>query len=64
MTGIVGEIKRWRNRKGRVQSEIVREGKRSGRLAGAAEISKELAEWRNLQQKSLKNKLGLPNRKG
>ena len=34
----------------------------SGRLVGAAEISKELAEWRRLQQKNL-SILGLPKRK-
>ena len=38
------------------------EKKRSGRLVGAAEISKERAEWRRLQRKNL-NILGLPKRK-
>ena len=37
------------------------EEKRSGRLVGAAENSKKLAEWRRLQRKNLKI-LGLPKR--
>ena len=37
--------------------------KRNGRLVGAAETSKERAEWRRLQQKNW-NKLGQPKRKG
>ncbi len=41
---------------------VRQEEKRSGRLVGAAEISKELVEWRRLQQKNL-NILGLPKRK-
>ena len=35
---------------------------RNGRLVGAAETSKERAEWRRLQRKNL-NILGLPKRK-
>ena len=38
------------------------EEKRSGKLVGAAETSKECAEWRRLQQKNL-NILGLLKRK-
>ena len=38
------------------------EEKRNGRLVGAAETSKEHAEWRRLQRKNLKI-LGLPKRK-
>ena len=36
--------------------------KRSGRIVGAAEASKELAQWRGHQRKNF-NKLGLPKRK-
>ena len=38
-----------------------REEKRNGRLVGAAETSKEYAEWRKLQQKNW-NILGLPKK--
>ena len=41
---------------------MVGEEKINGRLVGAAEISKERAEWRRLQPKNL-NMLGLPKRK-
>ena len=44
------------------ESQIGGEEKRNGRLAGAAETSKELPEWRRLQQKNL-NILGLLKRK-
>ena len=44
------------------ESEIEGEEKRNGRLYGAAETSKERAEWRRLQQKNL-NILGLSKRK-
>ena len=43
------------------ESQIVGEEKKSGRLDGAAETSKERAEWRRLQRKNL-NILGLPKR--
>ena len=46
----------WR---GQNESQIVGEEKRNGRLVGAAETSKELAEWRRLQRKNL-SILGLP----
>ena len=49
----------WR---GQNESQIVGEEKKNGRLVGAAETSKERAEWRRLQQKNL-NILGLPKRK-
>ena len=49
----------WR---GQNESQIVGEEKRSGKLAGAAETSKELAEWRRLQLKNL-NILGLLKKK-
>ena len=49
----------WR---GQNENQIVGEEKRNGRLVGAAETSKERAEWRRLQWKNL-NKLGLPKRK-
>ena len=38
---------------GRNENEIVGEEKRNGRLDGAAETSKERAEWRRLQRKNL-----------
>ena len=45
------------------ESQIGGEGKRSGRLVGAAETSKGLAEWRRLQRKNL-SVPGLLKRKG
>ena len=50
----------WR---GQNESQIVGEEKRNGRLVGAAETSKERAEWRRLQRKNL-SILDLPKRKG
>ena len=47
---------------GQSESQIGGEEKRSGRLVGAVETSKERAEWRRLQQRNL-NILGLPKRK-
>ena len=47
---------------GQNESQIVREEKKNGRLVGAAEISKERAEWCRLQRKNL-NTLGLPKRR-
>ena len=47
---------------GQNESQIVGQEKRNGRLVGAAETSKERAEWRRLQRKNL-NILGLPKRK-
>ena len=44
------------------ESQIGGEEKRSGRLVGVAETSKERAEWRRLQRKNL-NILGLSKRK-
>ena len=49
----------WR---GQNEGQIAGEEKRSGRLVGAAETSKERAEWCKLQRKNL-NILGLPKRK-
>ena len=49
----------WR---GQNQSQIIGEEKRNGILVGAAETSKERAEWRRPQRKNL-NILGLPKRK-
>ena len=49
----------WR---GENESQTGGEEKRNGRLYGAAETSKELAEWRRLQRKNW-NILGLPKRK-
>ena len=55
--GMMEEITGWR---GQNESQIVGEEKRSGRLVGAAETSKERAEWRGLQGKNLrKGKSGL-----
>ena len=44
------------------ESQIVGEEKKNGGLYGAAETSKERAEWRRFQRKNL-NILGLPKRK-
>ena len=48
---------------GQSESQIEGEEKRNGRLAGAAETSKELAQWRRLQQKKL-SIMGPLKRKG
>ena len=37
------------------ESQIIGEKKRNGKLVGAAETSKERAEWRRLQRKKLGN---------
>ena len=47
---------------GQNESQIIAEEKKNGRLVGAAETSKERAEWGRLQRKNL-NILGLPKRK-
>ena len=47
---------------GQNESQIVGEDKKNGRLVGAAETSKERAEWHRLQRKNL-SILGLPKRK-
>ena len=47
---------------GQNESQTGEEEKRNGRLVGAAETSKEHAEWCRLQQKNL-SILGLPKRK-
>ena len=44
------------------RESLSREGKICGRLVGAANTSRELAEWRSIQQQNLIT-LGLPNRK-
>ena len=49
-------------RRGQNESQIEGEEKRNGRLVGAAETSKERAEWRRLQRKNV-NILGQPKRK-
>ena len=49
----------WRGQK---ESQIVGEEKRNGRLVGAAETSKQLAEWRRLQRRNW-NILGRLKRK-
>ena len=51
-----------RDRTNENESQIIGEEKRNGRLYGAAETSKEPAEWCRLQQRNL-NILGLPKRK-
>ena len=53
------EGREWR---GQNESQIGGKEKRNGRLVGAAETSKERAEWRRLQRKNL-NILGLVKRK-
>ena len=50
----------WR---GQSESQIVGEEMRNGRLVGAAETSKELAEWRRFQRKNV-SIMGLLRRKG
>ena len=49
-------------RRGQNESQTGEEEKKNGRLYGAAETSKERAEWRRLQRKNL-NILGLQKRK-
>ena len=49
----------WR---GQNESQIIGEEKRRGKSVGAAETSKERAEWRRLQRRNL-NILGLPKSK-
>ena len=58
--GKLKEKTEWREQ---TDNQIEGEEKRSGRLVGAAETSKELAEWRRIQRKNL-NILGLLKRKG
>ena len=50
-------------RRGQNESQIIGGEKRNSRLVGAAETSKERAEWHRLQQKNL-SILGLPKKKG
>ena len=59
ITGKMEERTGWR---GQNKSQIIGEEKKNGRLVGAAETSKERAEWRRLQRKHL-SILGLPKRK-
>ena len=59
MKGKMEERTEWR---GQNKSQIIGEEKRNGRRVGAAETSKERAEWRRLQRRNL-NILGLPKRK-
>ena len=49
-------------RRGQNKSQIGGEDKRNARLVGAAEASKERAEWRRFQRKN-SSILGLPKRK-
>ena len=58
---IRGKIEERTGWRGQNESQIIEE-KRNGRLFGAAETSKERAEWRRLQRKNL-SILGLPKRK-
>ena len=58
--GKMEERTEWR---GQSDNQIEGEEKRSGRLVGAAETSKNLAEWRRLQRKNF-GILGLLKRKG
>ena len=59
MRGKMEEKTGWR---GQNKSQTGGGEKRNGRLVGAAETSKERAEWRRLQRKNL-NILGLPKGK-
>ena len=59
MRGKMEERTGWR---GQNESQIEGEKKRNGRLVGAAETSKERAEWRRLQRKNM-TILGLLKRK-
>ena len=59
---IKGKIEERTGRRGQNESQIIGKEKRNGRLVGAAETSKERAEWRRLQRKNL-SILGLPKRK-
>ena len=61
MKEIEGKMEERTGWRGQNESQIVREEKRNGRLVGAAETSKERAEWRRLQRKNL-SILGLPKR--
>ena len=60
--GIRGKMEARTRRRGQNDSQIAGEENRNGRLVGAAETSKERAEWRRLQRKNL-SILGLPKRK-
>ena len=51
---IRGKMEERTRRRGQNESHIGGEEKRNGRLVGAAETSKERAEWRRLQRKNLK----------
>ena len=55
-------MEEWIEWRGQSESQTGREEKKNGRLVGAAETSKERAEWRRLQRKNL-NILGLLKRK-
>ena len=58
---IKGKMEERTGWRGQNESQIVREEKKNGRLGGAAETSKERAEWRRLQRKNW-NILGLPKK--
>ena len=49
---VKGKMEEWTGWRGQNKSEIEGEEKRSSRLVGAAETSKEHAEWHRLQQKT------------
>ena len=59
---IRGKMEERTGSRGQNESPTGGEEKRNGRLYGAAETSKERAEWRRVQRKNL-NILGLPKRK-
>ena len=59
---ITGKVEVRTGWQGQNESQIIGEEKRNGRFYGAAETSKERAEWRRHQQKNL-SILGLPKRK-
>ena len=60
---VKGKMEERTKRRRQSESQVGGEEMRSGRLVGAAETSKELAEWRRLQRKIL-SMLGLLKKKG
>ena len=50
---VKGKMEKMTGWRGQSESQIGGEEKRNGRLVGAAETSKKLAEWRRLQRKNM-----------
>ena len=59
---VKGKMEKRTGRREQNESQIGGKEKRSGRIVGTAETSKEHAEWRRLQRKNL-NMLGLLKKK-